>query len=33
MSKGIQKLIIILMLLGLVGSSLAASIYYIIAAK
>lgn len=32
MSKKFQKLVIILMLLGLIGSSLAVSIYYIVAA-
>ncbi len=33
MGKKIQKLVIIIMLLGLLGSSLAVSIYYIVSAS
>lgn len=33
MSKKVQKLVIMIMLLGLLGSSIAVSVYYIISAK
>lgn len=33
MSKKVQKLVIMIMLLGLLGSSLAVSVYYIISAR